>query len=74
IKNHAKMVKIKVEHLQRILDHWGSALCDVSRVPLNVPPHRRWPPPHHRSPHFPLYLMAADEGELVAARGVFLLD
>ncbi|KAH9294882.1 hypothetical protein KI387_038470 [Taxus chinensis] len=40
IQVQAEKVRIEVEHLQTLLDHWGSNPCTVSRVPPNSP-HRR---------------------------------
>ncbi|KAH9312244.1 hypothetical protein KI387_027279, partial [Taxus chinensis] len=36
----AEKVCIEVEHLQTLLDHWGSAPCAVSRIPPDSPRHR----------------------------------
>ncbi|KAH9327299.1 hypothetical protein KI387_007477 [Taxus chinensis] len=40
IQVQAEKVRIEVEHLQTLLDHWGSTPCTVSRVLPNSP-HRR---------------------------------
>ncbi|KAH9292999.1 hypothetical protein KI387_041816, partial [Taxus chinensis] len=50
IQVQAEKVRIEVEHLQTLLDHWGSAPCAVSHIPPDSP-HRRSHSQGRRSSH-----------------------